>query len=99
MMARLRWLLFLAVVVACVCCRTFAQSPDFSSIDALVNQAVEQKQIPGAVVEIGHKGRVVFRRVYGERSLEPVRETMTVDTVFDMASLTKPLMTATAVMQ
>src|SRR5271170_2805012 len=99
MMARRRWLLFLAVVVACVCWQAFAQSAGFSSIDTLVDQAVEQKQIPGAVVEIGHGGRVVFRKAYGERSLEPVREAMTVDTVFDMASLTKPLMTATAVMQ
>jgi len=99
MMARRRWLLFPAVVVACVCWQAFAQSAGFSSIDTLVDQAVEQKQIPGAVVEIGHGGRVVFRKAYGERSLEPVREAMTVDTVFDMASLTKPLMTATAVMQ
>jgi len=77
----------------------FAQRPDFSSIDKLVGQAVEQGQIPGAVVEIGHGGRVVFRKAYGHRSLEPVREAMTLDTVFDMASLTKPMMTATAVMQ
>src|SRR5277367_5581800 len=91
--------LFLVAVVACMSCRGFAQKPDFSAIDTLVGQAVEQKQIPGAVVEIGHSGRVVFRKAYGERSLEPVREVMTVDTVFDMASLTKPLMTATAVMQ
>ena len=77
----------------------FAQQPDFSRIDELVGNAVEQHQIPGAVVEIGHNGRVVFRKAYGERSLEPTREAMTLDTIFDMASLTKPLMTATAVMQ
>jgi len=96
-MMRGRWVVFLAV--ACVGCSAFAQRPDFSSIDKLVGQAVEQGQIPGAVVEIGHGGRVVFRKAYGQRSLEPVREAMTLDTVFDMASLTKPMMTATAVMQ
>jgi len=92
-----RWLVFL--FVACAGHFAFAQKPDFSPIDRLVGQAVEQGQIPGAVVEIGHGGHVVFRKAYGERSLEPAREDMTVDTVFDMASLTKPLMTATAVMQ
>jgi len=94
---RMRSLGFLLLTAAVSC--AFAQTPDFSSIDTLVEQAVEHQQIPGAVVEIGHDGHVVFRKAYGERSLEPVRETMTADTVFDMASLTKPLMTATAIMQ
>ncbi len=51
------------------------------------------------MVVIGHDGKVVFRRAYGMRSLEPAREAMTADTTFDMASLTKPTMTALAVMQ
>ncbi len=92
----------LACVVAALVCMgwpVFAQKADFSPIDTLVEQAIEQQHIPGAVVEIGHNGHVVFRKAYGERSLEPSREAMTLDTVFDMASLTKPLMTATAVMQ
>ena len=89
----------LVYVYGLISCCAFAQQPDFSRIDELVGNAVEQHQIPGAVVEIGHNGRVVFRKAYGERSLEPMREAMTQDTIFDMASLTKPLMTATAVMQ
>ncbi|MBZ5631421.1 MAG: serine hydrolase, partial [Acidobacteriia bacterium] len=40
-----------------------------------------------------------FRKAYGYRSLEPRRETMTLDTIFDMASLTKCMATAVAVMQ
>src|ERR1700740_1881234 len=98
MASRLRWIFFVAVAV-CLTCRALAQGPDFSVIDTLVNHAVEQEQIPGAVVEIGHAGHVVFSKAYGERSLEPTREAMTLDTVFDMASLTKPLMTATSIMQ
>src|ERR1700751_4234987 len=95
-MARACWLALLVVASGSFKC---AQRSNFSSIDTLVQQAVERQEIPGAVVEIGHGGRVVFQKAYGERSLEPSREAMTVDTVFDMASLTKPLMTATAVMQ
>jgi uncharacterized protein YbbC (DUF1343 family)/CubicO group peptidase (beta-lactamase class C family) len=96
MKARCIWLACLALI-----CVGFAvaQRPNFSTIDTLVQQAVEQKEVPGAVVEIGHNGHVVFRKAYGQRSLEPTREAMTLDTVFDMASLTKPLMTATSIMQ
>jgi uncharacterized protein YbbC (DUF1343 family)/CubicO group peptidase (beta-lactamase class C family) len=99
MRARVRWLALWIATLGCANCRLPAQGQDFSSVDTLVDEAVEHQQLPGAVVEIGHGGRVVFRKAYGERSLEPTREAMTVDTVFDMASLTKPLMTATAVMQ
>jgi uncharacterized protein YbbC (DUF1343 family) len=69
------------------------------TIDSIVNRAVDDHLFPGAVVVIGHDGKIVFRKAYGMRSLEPTREPMTADTIFDMASLTKPTMTALAVMQ
>ncbi|MGZ4821577.1 MAG: serine hydrolase domain-containing protein, partial [Terriglobales bacterium] len=71
----------------------------FSAVDVIFEQAVKQHQIPGAVVLVGHDGKVVYRKAYGSRSLEPRRETMTLDTIFDMASLTKCLVTTTAVMR
>jgi uncharacterized protein YbbC (DUF1343 family) len=72
---------------------------NFSAIDSIVNQGIANHKIPGAVVIVGHNGKVVFRRAYGERSLVPDREKMTADTIFDMASLTKVLATAPSVMQ
>ena len=72
---------------------------DAEAITNAIDTAIAEHRLPGAVVLIGHQGHIVFRRAYGMRSLEPEREAMTLDTVFDMASLTKPLMTATAVMQ
>lgn len=72
---------------------------DLSSIDQIIARGIQDKKIPGAVVVVGHNGRIIFRKAYGMRSLEPTRERMTEDTIFDMASLTKPLITATAVMQ
>jgi CubicO group peptidase (beta-lactamase class C family) len=69
----------------------------FGAVDELVHHAIGEHLLPGAVVVVGHDGRVVLRRAYGMRSLEPTREAMTVDTIFDMASLTKCL--ATAIMQ
>ncbi len=85
-----------------------APAPDFATVSKLMNDAIAAQKLPGAVVVIGHGGRVVFHQAYGLRKLagEPgldgspaPAEPMTEDTIFDMASLTKPLATATAVMQ
>ena len=70
-----------------------------SSVDAIMNAAIARGTIPGGVVLVGHDGEVVYRKAFGMRSLEPVREAMTADTIFDVASLTKCIVTATAVMQ
>lgn len=80
---------------------TAATNPalDFAPIDTMLNDAIAHNELPGAVIVIGHAGHVVFHHAYGMRSLEPTREPMTENTIFDMASLTKPLITATAVMQ
>ncbi len=82
--------------------------PDFGKVSTLLNAAVAAHHPPGAVVLVGHEGRVAFERAYGDRKLagepgldgEPsAAEPMTEDTIFDMASLSKCLSTATAVMQ
>src|SRR5262249_20239651 len=67
-------------------------------IDAVGRRAVAQGELPGAVVLIVHRDKVVFRKAYGLRSKKPAETPMTVDTVFDLASLTKPVATATSVM-
>jgi uncharacterized protein YbbC (DUF1343 family)/CubicO group peptidase (beta-lactamase class C family) len=67
-------------------------------IDQLVLEDIAAKKLPGAVVVVGHKGRIVYRKAFGNRSLVPTVEKMTVDTIFDVASLTKPVATATSIM-
>jgi uncharacterized protein YbbC (DUF1343 family)/CubicO group peptidase (beta-lactamase class C family) len=74
-------------------------APDFSSIDRILASAIQAHKMPGVVIVIGHDGKVVFHKAYGERSLEPARAPMTEDTIFDMASLTKVIATTTAAMQ
>jgi SSS family transporter len=84
-----------------------AAAPDFTPISTLVNNAIAQHKLPGAVVVVGHDGKVLFHQAYGNRKYagEPglrgdtAAEPMTEDTIFDMASLTKCLATATAMMQ
>jgi len=67
-------------------------------IDQIVAEGLEAKQMCGCVVLVGRRGKVVFLRAYGQRQIEPDRVEMTTDTVFDLASLTKPVATATSVM-
>jgi uncharacterized protein YbbC (DUF1343 family)/CubicO group peptidase (beta-lactamase class C family) len=67
-------------------------------IDDLVEREIKAKRLPGCVVAIGRTGGIGFLKAYGNRRVEPSKEKMTVDTVFDMASLTKPIATATSVM-
>ena len=100
-----------ALLVVCSQVQLWAQSPTvesvegtasqsgFETIDALMQQAVAKGNIPGGVVLIGHNGKVVYRKAFGSRSLEPTREAMTADTIFDLASLTKCIATTTSMMQ
>ena len=79
-----------------------AQAPldlRLNAIDPIIDEAIAQQQIPGAVVIIGHDGQIVYRKAYGSRAIEPRREAMTLDTIFDCASLTKVVATTTAIMQ
>lgn len=71
----------------------------FAPVDDVINKAVRDGQIPGAVLLIGHNGQVVYRKAYGQRWLEPKREPMTIDTIFDMASITKVMATTSSVMR
>ena len=67
-------------------------------LDEIVQQAVQKDEIPGAVLLVSHQGQIVHRKAYGNRSLVPQREAMTVDTIFDCASLTKVVATTSAMM-
>lgn len=67
-------------------------------VDAAIEDAITKQQIPGAVVWIGRGDQTVYRKAYGFRAVQPTPEPMTLETVFDLASLTKGIATATSVM-
>lgn len=67
-------------------------------IDQLVAEGLAEKKMPGCVVCVGRRGRIVFSRAYGFRQVAPAEAAMTVDTVFDLASITKPVATATSIL-
>ncbi len=70
-----------------------------AALDATVDSAVHDGLIPGAVLVVGHDGEIVHRKAYGSRAMVPAREAMTVDTIFDIASLTKVVATTPALMK
>ena len=72
---------------------------DFSGINEAANEAVASGEIPGAVVLVGRGDDILLHRAYGSRRLLPQPAPMTVDTIFDLASLTKPFGTTLAVMR
>ena len=93
----------LAVAVA-LSALVAGQPPDFdpsrrlSRIDDLVREAMAAKLTPGAVVLVGRGDQMVYEKAFGFRATVPAAEPMTLDTVFDLASLTKVVATTTAVM-
>jgi uncharacterized protein YbbC (DUF1343 family)/CubicO group peptidase (beta-lactamase class C family) len=89
----------LLVLLSALCLYAQDSFPGASAADEQINQAVRDGTIPGAVLLIGHDGKIVYRKAYGERALLPKREPMTVDTIFDVASLTKVMATTPSIMK
>ena len=67
-------------------------------IETLVEGAIREGRLPGAVVVVGHAGEIVYEGVFGRRVVDGPPEAMTLDTIFDLASLTKAVATTTSVM-
>jgi uncharacterized protein YbbC (DUF1343 family)/CubicO group peptidase (beta-lactamase class C family) len=81
---------------ACAFSQTFSGS---AALDASTEQAIQNGLIPGAVIVVGHDGKIVHRKAYGARAIVPAREAATLDTIYDVASLTKVIATTPAIMK
>ena len=92
----MKLLLCALLAAAAAGAQTFSASP---LLDQTIEQAIQDGRIPGAVLLIGHQGQIVHRKAYGKRALVPAVEPMTVDTIFDLASLTKVVATTSSLMQ
>jgi len=69
-----------------------------AAADTLFGEAIAAGDIPGAVLGVVHNGTIVYLKAYGNRQVYPDTVAMTVNTVFDLASVSKPVATATSVM-
>src|SRR3989440_1331443 len=100
----------LVVICALLVAPVFAQLPAslpssqglsaerLARMDAIIQASIEKKELPGAVVLVARHGKVIWRKAYGARAVEPQHEAMTTDTIFDLASLTKVVATTTSIM-
>jgi len=73
-------------------------SKQLALLDAIVEAAVARKDFPGAVLLVSRKGKTVYRKAFGVSQLVPERRPLEADMIFDLASVTKPVATATAIM-
>lgn len=97
-------------LILCLSIQAFAQLPhsnparvsvsadQLARMDSVIEESISKHELPGAVVLVARKGRVVWEKAYGSRAVEPAAEAMTTDTIFDLASLTKVIATATSIM-
>jgi CubicO group peptidase (beta-lactamase class C family) len=69
-----------------------------AALDAIVAAAVARRDFPGAVLLVARKGQVVYRKTFGVAQCVPTSQPLAADMIFDLASVTKPVATATAVM-
>ncbi|MBU4446890.1 beta-lactamase family protein [bacterium] len=67
-------------------------------IDEIIENEIQSEKIPGAVLIVARKGAVIIRKTYGNSRIIPTIEPMTIEKIFDMASITKPVATATSIM-
>ncbi len=74
------------------------RAAQLNRIDDAVAASIQAGEAPGAVVLVARHGKIGYWKAFGMRSLQPEREPMTRDTIFDMASLTKVVATTTAIM-
>src|SRR5688572_30502112 len=70
---------------------------EINEIRTSIELAIKEQKIPGAVFRMEQEG-LSFQQAFGVRSIEPAREVMTVDSIFDVASLTKVVATAPSIM-
>ncbi|WP_457323343.1 serine hydrolase domain-containing protein, partial [Roseateles sp. P5_E11] len=89
-------LLAAALLVSCAHHPSLAPQP-LAEADAAVERFIAQGQLPGAALWVERVGHGSHHRAYGQRAVEPAPEPLDEATIFDAASLTKPVVTATLV--
>jgi CubicO group peptidase (beta-lactamase class C family) len=90
--------LLLSSITGCQLIEKRPPKPDLSGIDRVVEEEIEKGNIPGAAVLVGQRDKILYFKAFGHEVNEPFEEVITKNTIFDLASLTKPIVTATSIM-
>jgi uncharacterized protein YbbC (DUF1343 family)/CubicO group peptidase (beta-lactamase class C family) len=96
---RILFPLILSIVIVTSASSQALREEQMAPLSEIAKKAIQAGKIPGAVILIGHEGKVIYRKVFGLSALKPKKLSMTINTIFDVASLTKVIATSTAVMQ
>ena len=91
-------ILVLVLCLSSSCRLEHARDTRLAQIDGVVTEEIAAGHLPGAVVLVGRENKVLYHKAFGLEVAEPFQEAMEKDTIFDMASLTKPIATATSIM-
>ncbi|KPL19101.1 MAG: hypothetical protein AMJ75_12750 [Phycisphaerae bacterium SM1_79] len=91
-------MLLLCVAIGCQPVQKEIQKERFSRIDHVIEEEIEEGKFPGAVVLVGKQGDILYWKAFGKEVIEPYQEPIGRNTIFDLASLTKPIATATSIM-
>jgi CubicO group peptidase (beta-lactamase class C family) len=70
----------------------------FTEIDQVVEEEIAKGSFPGAVVLVGQEDDIVYWQAFGNKIVDPCEEPTDQNTIFDLASMTKPIATATSIM-
>jgi len=88
--------LLLCVATGCQPVQKEIPKQRFSEIDHVIEEEIEKGNFPGAVVLIGKHNEILYWEAFGNEVIEPFEEAICRNTIFDLASLTKPIATATS---
>lgn len=92
-------ILFLSIILALAPQSVYATHTFPKSLaDSLIHQPIQDSIIPGAVLCVVEDGAISYLQAYGNRSVFPEQSPMTINTIFDLASLSKPLGAGTAML-
>jgi len=92
--------LTLQLCIGTACRPIYREKPEqrFSRIGQVVEEEIEKGNFPGAVVLVGRQNDILYWEAFGREVVEPFEEPIDRRTVFDIASMTKPIATATSIM-
>ena len=91
-------LLLCALNVSCQNNNNQQSEYDFIQVDEIIQLAIKDSAFPGAVILISKEGKIIYEKAFGHLTYDDTSATVTINTIYDIASLTKVIATTTAVM-
>ena len=90
--------LLLCTIIGCQSAQQRRLEQKLDQIDCVVREEIKKDNFPGAVILVGQADEILYCKAFGFEVIEPNRESMSEDSIFDLASLTKPIATATSIL-